>query len=100
MCMEEYWENGVGNYIGYIKEERKPFHCDELSDTAVGFINSYRNEWDRFIVMFRHAAYKRDQGRMDIAIETIAPKLEAYTENNIERSERLWNELWNWVIRK
>lgn len=98
--MEEYWDNGVGNYIGYIKEERKPFHCDELSDTAVGFINSYRNEWDKFIVMLRYAYYKRDQGLLDATIGTIAPKLEEYTGNNIGRSERLWKELWNWVIRQ
>lgn len=90
----------MGNYIGYIKEERKKFTSDELSDTAVTFINAYRDEWNRFIVMFRHAAYKRDQGMMDNAIEEIAPKLEEYTSGNIDRSERLWAELWQWLIKE
>lgn len=88
----------MGNYIGYIKEERTPFTCDNLSNSAVNFINAYRDEWDKFIIMFRNAAYKRDQGRLDMAIETIAPKLEVYTNNNTERSEALWKELWEWLI--
>lgn len=90
----------MGNYIGYIKEERKQFKSDELSDTAVNFINAYRDEWDRFIVMFRNAAYKRDQGRLDMAKETIVSKLEEYTSGNIDRSERLWAELWQWLIKE
>lgn len=93
-------KTNMGNYIGYIKEERKQFNSEELSDAAVNFINAYRDEWDKFIVMFRNAAYKRDQGRLDIAKETIVPKLEEYTSGNIDRSERLWAELWQWLIKE
>ena len=88
----------MGNYIGYIREERTPFTCDNLSSSAVNFINAYRDEWDRFIVMLQYAYYKRDQGLLDAAIGTIAPKLETYANNNTERSEALWKELWSWLI--
>ena len=84
----------MGNYIGYIKEERPKFWDSSLSDRANWFINDNRAEWDQFIINFARAKKYKDQRYLDIAISKIAKKLDA-----TGKGEELWLELWEWLIK-
>lgn len=70
------------------------FHCDELSEQANEFINTYRTNWATFILQVQIAVKKGDQQLLNAAINRLAP---CFDEE--ENPKELWEELWSWVVR-